>query len=442
MKQTFNLLSDNVKKLYLRYLLPSISATLVTSIYVLADTILIGKGVGADGLAALNIILPIFTLFFGTGILFGSGGAVLMSVSFGQQDERTGKELFSASVFCVAVMAVFYQIVFTTGCNTILRCLGGTDKLHGLAYEYTMILAIGAPIFLFSSMLQAFVRNDKAPTLAMIGVVAGGISNIVLDYIFIFKLHMGMRGGAIATVIGSGITVSILCAHFFSPNNHLTLVVPTNLVRKIGKIILNGLASFFVEIGNGIIMWIFNIQLLKYVGTLGVTVYGIISNSAIVAMSLANGVAQAGQPIIAINYGADKKDRVRETMLFGSVIALCVGALLTVVGIAFPEEIAKIFIKVDEAVLAMARPAVRIYFISFVGMVLNIFFSNYFQASMEPQKSLLICLLRGVILSSILVLTLPVFFGVMGIWWVMPITELVTFLVAIILFVIEKQNKV
>jgi len=434
MKHSYNLLTDSVKSLFLRYLLPSISATLVTSIYVLADTIIIGKGVGADGLAALNIILPIFTLFFGTGILFGSGGAVLMSVAFGQGDEHTGKEMFTTSALCVAIMAILYQIIFSVKLDSILNLLGGSGSLHQLGVEYGRILCLGAPVFLFSSMLQAFVRNDKAPTIAMAGVIAGGVSNIVLDIIFIFFMDMGMRGGAVATVLGSAITIAILSTHFFTKNNHLKLVKPTKLIQKVGKIVLNGLASFLVELGNGIIMWIFNIQLLKYVGKLGVTVYGIISNSAIVAMSLANGVAQAGQPIIATNYGAGNTERVKEAMKFGSLIALAVGCVLTVLGILFPKEISEIFIHVNAEILEMSIPAVRIYFLSFIGMVINIFFSNYFQASMAPHKSLIICFLRVFVLSGILVLLLPIFFGVYGIWWVMPITEGLTMLSIVVLY--------
>lgn len=431
MKQP-DLLEDKISKLFFKYLAPSISATLVTSIYILADTVMIGRGVGAIGIAALNLLLPLFTVFYGTGMLFGVGGGVLLSISKGRGEEQAAREYFTAAVAC-AVMA---GIVFVAGGNLffdpVTKLLGRNDSMDAYVREYGGVLVTGAPIFLFSSMLQAFVRNDKAPKLSMCAVIAGGVSNVILDYIFIFPMGMGMAGGAIASVIGTALTLVILLTHFVSPANTLKLVGVFRW-KKAGEIVINGLASFLLELSNGVVMFLFNRQLLSYVGDLGVVVYGIISNSALIVASISNGISQAAQPLLATNYGAGKKNRVLETRRFALITAGIAGTLFMAVGILLPVPVTNAFVVPTEEILAMSVPAVRIYFLSFTVMGINILFSTYFQSVMKPGYSLMICLMRGLILNGVLVFLLPILFGVNGIWMTMPATEILALLFCIML---------
>lgn len=284
MRQHPDLLHDDVNRLFYKYLIPSISATLVTSIYILADTVMIGRGVGSLGIAALNILLPLFSLFFATGMMFGVGGSVLFSFAKGRKDDRDAREHFTAAFAGVVLMAVFYEVFCNLFFDQLTALLGRNEAMDGLVREYGRILVAGAPVFLLSSFLQAFVRNDKAPKTAMTAVIAGGVSNVFLDYLFIFPMGMGMAGGAVATVIGSVITVGILCTHFFSPHNSLKLTRNFK-IRYIWEAVINGISSFVVDMANGIVIFLFNRQLLAYVGDLGVVVYGIISNSALIVNS-------------------------------------------------------------------------------------------------------------------------------------------------------------
>ncbi|MEA5084622.1 MAG: MATE family efflux transporter [Lachnospiraceae bacterium] len=415
MKKQIDLLNDSTNSLFLRYLLPSISATLVTSIYILADTVMIGKGVGSNGIAAINIVIPIFTIFFGLGLLFGVGGAVLMSMAFGENKIEKGQQYFTTSVIAVAIMVLVCWLVFGFNLTKMLYLFGATQNTIHLAQEYGIILVRGVPIFMFSSMLQVFVRNDKAPNIAMVGVICGGVTNVILDYIFIFMLKMGMEGGAIATVIGSSITVLILSIHFFSKANNLKIVKTGFSFGNLKRIIINGFASFLVEVSSGVVVCLFNIQLVKYVGDIGVAVYGIISNSSIVAMSLANGVAQAAQPIIATNFGAGNYRRVNLVCKTGVAVALGIGVLLCIIGEAIPNIITAAFVEPTPEITSLSVMAIKIYFVSFIAMTVNIFFGSYFQSTMSPNYSLIICITRGLILSSALVLILPKLMGVIGI---------------------------
>ncbi|MEY8337017.1 MATE family efflux transporter [Lachnospiraceae bacterium 62-35] len=428
MKNKLDLLKGDVKSLYFHYLLPSISATLVTSIYILADTMMIGRGVGPIGIAALNILLPLFSLFFGTGLLFGAGGGVYFSVEKGKKNQEEANRYFTASFLANIAAAVLYLIIFHLFFDEITAFLGKNETMDRLVQEYGRVILAFLPVFMLSSFFQAFVRNDKAPKTAMAAVITGGVLNVVLDYIFIFPMGKGMAGAAAATVIGSAVTVLILLTHFFSPSNTLK-IVPCFSIRKAGEAFVSGLSSFMVEMSGGIVIFLFNRQLLAYAGELGVVVYGIISNSAMIVNSVSNGISQAAQPIMAINFGAGAAERVEAARKQGEKAALTAGILFTITGLAWPDLVIQAFVEPSLEITAMAVPAVRLYFLSFLGTGLNLLANTYFQSMLKPGKALLLCLLRGILLSSFFVMVLPHFFGMNGIWCSMLLTEAVTFIV-------------
>lgn len=420
-----NLLEDPVKKLFAGYLLPSISATMVTSIYILADTLMIGRGVGAIGIAALNILLPLFSLFFATGMLFGAGGGILLSVCKGKKDGLAANQYYTAAFIMAAVMSVIYTAFGHAFFLPITAFLGRNENMTPYVEEYGRILISGAPAFLFASFYQVFVRNDKAPRLAMTAVVSGGVLNIILDYVLMFPMQMGMKGAAAATVIGTSVTLFILLTHLVSKENTLKFVTGIRL-KQAADVVKNGFSSFLLDMCNGIVIFIFNRQILSIAGELGVVVYGIISNSAYIASSVNNGISQAVQPILATNYGAGKKERLKEVRHLAERTACLSGVLFAATGLLVPALVTEAFVRPDKEILAMAVPAVRIYFLSFTAMGMNVLYTTWFQSVMEPANALKICLLRGIVLNSLLVFVLPLFMGVTGIWTVMPVTEVLT----------------
>lgn len=424
-----NLLEDPVKKLFIKYLLPSVSATLVTSIYILADTVMIGRGVGAVGIAALNLLLPLFSVYFGTGILLGVGGGVLFSISKGRGEEKAARDYFTSGFLCAVALSIFYLIFSNLLFEPLMKFLGSNEAMGELVDSYGRVLVAGAPAFLFSAFLQAFVRNDKAPKVAMAAVITGGVSNVVLDYIFIFPMKMGMRGGAIATVAASLVTILILSTHFFSKANTLKLSGSPSF-HKAFHIIGNGASSFLIEMSGGIIIFLFNRQLLNYVGNLGVVVYGIVSNSALIVSSVSNGIAQASQPLMAVNFGGGNKERIRQTKKYGLMAEAAAGCVFMAIGLFLPQLVTEAFVSPEAEILALSIPAVRIYFLSFLMVGMNLLFSTYFQSVMQPVYALIVCLSRGIVFSGILVFLLPRFLGVNGIWLTMPLAELITLAVA------------
>lgn len=436
---TNSLTTENVSKLFFRYLLPAIMGTMVTSIYVLADTIIIGKGIGIDAMAALNIVLPLFNIFFGNGLLFGVGGSVLMSIARGRGDNKAGECYYTVALILNIVSCALYTILFWIFMDPIARFLGATDVTMPYVKEYVPYIIAGLSVFAFSTFLQTFVRNDGAPKLAMTAVVTGGISNVFLDILFVYPLHMGMAGASIASVIGSGITVTILLFHYRSKSCGLKFSLEGFSLKYVKQIFANGFTSFLVEITSGIVMFVFNIQLLEYVGDIGVSMYGVICNTAIIVICLCNGINQAAQPIISTNHGAGLYTRIEDVKKLGSKTSLVICSIPAIVGLIVPNLFTYIFLNPNEEILALSPIAIRIYFVGFFVTGVNMFIVGYFQSIVKPVHSLVLCLLRGCVLSILFVTVLAPIFGVVGIWASVPLGEFVTLFIAV--YFLKKTRK-
>lgn len=429
---TNNLTDESVSKLFFRYLIPSICGTMVTSIYVLADTIIIGKGIGIDAMAALNIVLPLFNLFFGSGLLFGVGGSVLMSIARGKKDDNTGCRYFSIAFILNLIVCIVLTALFSVFLKPIVRVLGATDVTMPYILEYAPYIIGGLVFFSFSSFLQTFVRNDGAPKLSMIAVITGGVTNIILDMLFVFTFGMGMAGAAIASVIGSVVTVFILTWHFFSKNNGLHFYFKGVRFKDSALIFNNGITSFFLEISSGIVMFVFNLQILKYIGDIGISLYGVITNTVIVVNCLCNGVNQAAQPLISVNFGAGFINRVNDVKKIGMRVAFIICSFIALAGLIVPDFFTYLFMNPNEEILMMSKSAIRIYFAGFFAMGINMFATGYLQSTLKPLQSLILCLCRGCFLSILFVFILPIIFGTKGIWLAMPFAEFVSVIMACI----------
>ena len=416
----------SVTKLFFRYLIPSVCGTMVTSIYIFADTIIIGKGLGLNALAALNIILPLFNLFFGTGLLFGVGGSVLMSISRGRGEFEKGNAYYTAAFLLNLLFCLIYTAILLCNLKKVALFLGATEATLPYVMEYIPYISFGLTAFSFSSFLQTFIRNDGAPKLAMTAVVAGGVFNVIFDIVFVYYMNFGMAGASIASVGGALTTNAVLILHFFSKKNNIQFTLAGFKLSYMKDIFANGFTSFLIEIGSGIVMFVFNIQLVRYVGDIGVSLYGVISNSAIMLTCICNGITQAAQPILSINHGAGKKERVEKLKKLGLITSFVVGSIPAIAGLIVPDLFTNIFLNPTAEILAISSGAIRTYFLAFFVTGINLFIIGYFQSIIQPAASMLLCLLRGCMLSILFVFILPIILGPYGIWITIPLAELIT----------------
>ncbi len=435
-----DLLKDNLRKLYLKFLIPSLGSAMVMSIYTLTDAIVIGKGVGADALAALSITTPLLCILMSMGILFGVGGSVQMSVCRGTGSYEKSNRFFTLSFFTLAFISVVLWMVYGFGISALLKVMGANDVLYPYAMAYMKYINIFIPVAVFSNYFAIFVRADGDPNRAMFGVMLGGVANIVLDIVFVFPLQMGIGGAALASAIGMVIQVLVGISHFFSRKNGLKFIKPKHVFSSIGQIISNGIPSFFNEFANGFIVFLFNIQILKYCGDTALSVYSVISNCVILFNSLFTGVGQSIQPIIATNFGAGKWERIKKVKNMAFVTIIFMGFLFSMSGVLFPTIVCSIFMKLDESMTVIAQNGVRKYFMAFLPMGINLLTSYYLQSVLCVKKSLCISLLRNVILSGLAIIVFPLIFEGDSLWVVMPVVETIVLLLS--LTFLHKSNKV
>lgn len=426
-----NLLKDDLKKLYFKFLIPSLGSAMVMSIYTLTDAIVIGKGVGADALAALSITTPLLCILMSTGILFGVGGSVQMSVHRGSGNTVKSNRYFTVSFMMIAAITALLWILYVTCMPSLLRLMGANATLYPYAMSYMHYINMFLPVAVFSNFVAIFVRADNDPNRAMAGVLLGGVFNIVMDIILVFPLKQGIGGAALASVIGMMIQVLVASSHFLSKKNELRFIMPHRILNSMKNIVTAGIPSFFNEFANGFIVLLFNIQILKYCGDAALSIYSVVSNCVILFNSLFTGVGQSVQPVISTNHGAGNTDRIAAIKKLAYTTILIMGAVFSLAGILFPRTVCGIFIDMNDTLGVITDFGIRAYFFAFIPFGINLMTSYYLQAVLKTGQSLCISLLRNIILSSVCIIVFPLIFGGSSLWLVAPVIEAVTLIVSI-----------
>ena len=401
-------------------------SALITSIYSIVDMAMVGQYHGPEGSAALAVVAPVWNIIYSLGLLMGIGGSVLFSTVRGRADGSIGEsnEYFTASVIGSVILAGAIWLIIIFFDRNLMVIFGAQGNTLTLAREYVLPVKAAIPFFLFNQMLAAYLRNDKNPALATGAVLAGGIFNIFGDYFFVFTCDMGAFGAGLATAIGSALSFLVMLSHFFTKKNTLRLVRPEGLVRKLKKITATGFSTFFIDVAMGILTILFNRQIMVYLGTNALSVYGVIVNISTFVQCCAYSVGQASQPIISTNFGAGRGDRIRETLKYALGTVAVFSIFWTAVTTALPNAFIGIFMSPTPEVLEIAPGIMRCYGISFLLLPLNVFSTYYFQALMKPKTAFMASVARGLVISGILIYLLPAVFSGNAIWFAMPVTEL------------------
>ena len=419
-------LNGKIKNIYFKYLAAAFGSALITSIYSIVDMAMVGQYHGPEGSAALAVVAPVWNIIYSLGLLMGIGGSVLFSTIRGKSEgqEKQSNEYFTVSVIGSIILAAVIWFVVIFFDRELLLLFGAQDNTVSLAREYVEPIKFAIPLFLFNQMLAAYLRNDKNPALATGAVLVGGIFNIFGDYFFVFTCDMGAYGAGLATAIDSAITFLVMLSHFFMKKNTLRLVRPTRLLGKLKEISITGFSTFFIDIAMGILTILFNRQIMHYLGTNALAVYGVIVNISTFAQCCAYSVGQASQPIISTNFGANKGERIRQTLKYALGTTAFFSIFWTALSLAIPNVFIHIFMTPTPEVLQIAPDIFRCYGISFLLLPLNIFSTYYFQALIKPKVAFIVSVARGLFISGIFIFLLPVVIGSDSIWFAMPITEL------------------
>ena len=423
---------QSTQSLFFKYVSLAVLSMAGQSLFILADTFFIALGVGAEGIAALNIVLPIVNIVTGLGWMFGVGGSTLFTIEQSVGKVKNSQETFSFTCLVTLLFGFFLALIFLLFKNPILSLLGSNPEFHTMSSAYYSVYTAFTPIFMLSFMMIGFLRNDHSPHLATVALLCGGLLNIILDYIFIFPLGWGLAGAALATCMSPILSLLICSIHFRKKDRQLKWQSPKGQMKKLRPILSNGFSSFMNEFSSALVMFVFNRVILNMVGTIGVSAYAVIANMNIIVIAILTGIGQGFQPLISEFYGAKQNQEGQEAFRLGLWTYLLVGFLFALIGVIFPEQMVGIFNSQNNLQLTeIAVPGLTLYFTSFAFTGFNFFVINYAAAVNDGRLSMLISLLRGLILILPVLLVMGQWMDLQGVWLTMTVVELLTALVSL-----------
>lgn len=428
-------LNGKIRPMYFKYLGAAFGSSFISSIYGVVDMAMVGQYQGPDGTAALAVVSPIWNIIYSLGLLMGIGGSVLFSTLRGESEENRKKsnQYFTAALIGVGILAAITWMIVAFFDRGLLMLFGAEETLLPLAQAYVFPVKFVVPSFLLTQLMAAFLRNDGNPGLATKAVLFGGIFNVFGDYFFVFTLDMGAMGAGLATAMGSVFSLLMMLTHFRSKGNTIRLERPERLLPMLRSISVTGFSTFFIDVAMGILTMLFNRQIMRYLGTDELSVYGIIINISTFVQCCAYSIGQASQPIISTNYGAGKGERISQVLRYALGTAAVFGLIWLLLAELAPNLFIRIFMSPTEHILAIAPAIIRSYGLSFLLLPLNIFSTYYFQALMKPVTSFVVSVSREAVISGILVFLLPAVFSGSAIWFAMPLTELIAAVYVVIM---------
>jgi putative MATE family efflux protein len=427
--------TGNVWRLLLQYAIPSIIAMTASSLYNITDSIFIGHGVGALAISGLAITFPLMNLAAAFGSLVGVGASTLISLRLGQKDYSNANHILGNVFTLNLIFGIGYTVIVLLLLDPILYFFGASPETIGYAREYMQIITLGNVVTHMYLGLNAMLRATGHPQKSMYATISSVIINAVLAYLFIFVFNWGIRGAAIATILAQAIML-LWQIHIFSNKNHM-VYLQKGIFKLKRKIVLDslsiGMAPFLMNAASCIIIIIINKGLLKYGDDLHVGAYGIVNRVAFLFVMVVMGLNQGLQPIAGYNYGAQQFDRVKKVLKY--TILLATGIMTTgfLICEIFPHFIASVFTS-DQTLISLAVPALHIVFVFFPIIGFQMVTSNFFQSIGMAKIAIFMSLSRQVIVLLPCLLILPYFWGVNGVWYSLPVADVLSTVIATFLF--------
>jgi putative MATE family efflux protein len=432
-----NFVTDKTGKLYKKYLFASLGSAISVSIYSFVDAIAVGQSEGPAGAAAMAIITPLYGLLVCLAILTGIGGSVLMSHGKGEGKEEKGNAYFTIAFILVIGLALVIWLLFSLFAEQIFTVFGADKSSMPMVMKYAKWIIWFCPLFIIPVFLGAFVRNDGAPGLAMSAVIFGGSVNILGDWFFVFPLGMKIEGAALASVLGTSLQTLIILSYFLNKKCGLKFVKPSQILTAIKKILAIGFGASILDLGTVALMIMLNNQIMRYGGTTALAVFGVVAMIASLIQALYGGVGQAIQPLVSTNYGAGLYERIHSFFKMSLITVIIMGILFAGIGELFPLHIVKLFMATTPEVLEVAPNVIRTYSLLFMFLGITVLSTYYLQSILRDKMSMLIAVLR-IVVSGILLIVLPHFFGIIGVLFALPVSEFIVAVTA--LFYIKKQK--
>lgn len=424
---------------------PTLIGMIFNSALTIIDGIFVGQGVGADGIAAVNIVAPIFMIATGIGLMFGIGASVVASIRLSEQKPKSAR-IIMTQAFAVGLLLVgLICIVCLAFTRPIVHALGCSPQLESNAVSYLLGLLPGLLFLFIQCVGMMLIRLDGSPKYAMAVQIVVAIVNIVLDWYMVFPLGWGVMGAALATSIACAVGGLMVLVYFLLLSSKLKFyrlkLSSTSLLltlRNTGYMIKIGFATFLTELAMSVMMLTGNYMFISILGEAGVAAFAIACYLFPVVFSISNAVAQSAQPIISFNYGAHQMTRVGRALRVSLFTAVVCGAVVTGCLWIGATSIVRLFLNPQESAYGLAVDGLPLFALCAVFFAVNIAFIGYYQSVEKAAVSTLYTLLRGILLLVPCFVLLPHLFGVYGLWLAIPAAELLTCVVISLRYVRQK----
>lgn len=423
--------TENIGKLLMQYAVPAIIAMTASSLYNMVDSIFIGHGVGTMAISGLALTFPLMNLAAAFGSLVGVGAATLISVKLGQKDYDTAQRVLGNVFVLNILLGVAFTVIVMAFLDPILYFFGGSDETVGYARDYMYIILLGNTITHLYLGLNAVLRSSGHPQKAMYATIATVIINTILDPVFIYGFGWGIRGAAIATIVAQ--IISLMWQLWIFSSKEELLHFHRGIFRLKRKIVFDslaiGMSPFLMNMAACFIVILINQGLKKYGGDLAIGAFGIVNRLVFIIVMIVMGLNQGMQPIAGYNFGAKQYERVTKTLKLTIIYATGVTTFGFIIGMLFSNTVVGIFTS-DAELIELSAKGLRIVVMFFPIIGFQMVTANFFQSIGMASKAIFLSLTRQMVVLLPCLLILPRFFGAAGVWYSMPISDLLASLIA------------
>ncbi|WP_459202424.1 MATE family efflux transporter [Methanococcus sp. CF] len=443
MKQVAKLENENLNKLILRYVIPSIAGTIIIGIYSIIDGIFIGRTVGAEGLAGITLAFPVLIAIGSIGIMIGAGASAIISISLGKKDYDLSSNILKTAISYIILISFIITILGLLIIDPVISNLSLTGNLKTYVTDYSKIIIIGAIAQISAISFDPLLRNDGFPKKAMIILVLMSVSNIILDYFLIVLFNLGVFGAAAATVLAQTIGTIFYLKHFLSGKSNVKIgkINPFSEFSIIERIVKTGFSPFIMELAFGIMMVVHNIQFIRYGSSIDISAYGIVLYITSFLYMIYLGISEGVQPLISYNYGAKKFERVFKILKKAVFANTLIGIFSFLFILKFPEILINIFSPYDAELIKTTTTGLEIHNFAILIMGVSMVLIMYFLATEQPRIAGFLSLGRTLIFILPAILIFPIYLGINGIWFATVFSEYLGFIFTIY-FVIKEFKKI
>ena len=432
--------NGKISKVYTKFAIPAVLTSILMISTFLVDGILIGQFIGPEGLASFNLVFPMFSFLAATGITIATGGSALIGKYLGENKTKDANQIFNLSLILTVIFGIILSVITLVLADEITQFLGATEILFDATKEYFTILAAFFSIFLVGIVLQFFVRNEGDATYPIKATLVSVIINIPMTYIFLGVLDMSLGAAALGSGLSLIASTGLLFVYFLKKKSILSFGKPVFRFSAIKSILYNGSSEGLSELSAGIVVLVFNLTLIQYLGEIGIAAFAVISLTSLIVIMVNVGFSMALQPMVSYNYGAKSIQRVKDTLKIAVKLSIIIGIVFYAIVFVFGDYFIGLFTAGDEELTSIAFDAIRVYGLSYLFLGVNYLSSGYLTALQKPKISLIISMSYNFIFVIIGLVTLPQFFGAPGIWWAVPIANMVAVLVSI--YFVKRTNKI